>query len=142
MIKLIFFISLTINLISCAQLPTEKKIPSISDILAEKTQQDGRVCIDKSDIKGFGTGPFDTLFVDGNRDEYYIITTRLSCFSLDTAFQIGFESRSYQICGNRTDSIVTADYKCPIGKIFKLESRKKAHDLMDEAQAIRESMME
>ncbi|AWB68086.1 hypothetical protein C2869_17390 [Saccharobesus litoralis] len=115
-------------------------IPDLSATLANQTGQDGRACVDKGDIRGFGALNDRALFVDTMGDGYFVMTTLWSCYSLDTAFQVGFDSRSYQICGGRSDKILTSDEKCLVKQVFKFDDRKAAHQAVDKAELEREQL--
>lgn len=105
---------------------TEKaSVPSVSDLLLERTQQDGRACITVQDIRGYGLLDDDVVSIDAGR-HYYLATVRPGCRDLATSTRAAFKQRFSEICGGGVDKIFTRSDYCTIRQIFEFKDRNSA----------------
>lgn len=110
---------------------------NVSSLLLDTTGQDGRACLDVSDIRGYGVLDGDVISINTNR-EYYLATVLPGCMDLQTSTHAMFKQRFGEICGGGRNSVRTGGDNCTIRNIFEFEDRESAfavHDQIMEKQA-------
>ena len=113
-------------------------MPNISSTLLDTTGQNGRACIDTSDIRGYGVLDQDVISIDA-RSNYFLATVLPGCNDLATSARAMFSSRFYEVCGGGMDHLRTSDDNCTIRNIFEFESREEAFIAHDAAMAARKA---
>ena len=116
-------------------------LPSMSEMLRDTTEQNGRACVDESDIDGYGVLENDVISIDGGQD-YYLATVLPGCNSLTTSIGVIFGDNFGEICGQRGDEIITGDNSCQIHQIFEFDDREEAFDAFNDVMEVRERMGE
>jgi len=114
--------------------------PSMDQMLAQLTEQDGRACIRISDIKGYGPLSDHMLSVSGRRKEHFLVTTMYSCLSMSDSLGVAFSASFAEVCGGGMSRVTTRSESCPIKHIFKFASRDDAFTTIDVAKARREAI--
>ncbi len=127
------------GLVSCSSL--NSNIPNFDELLKAQTEQNGRECIQDSDIVGYGSLDDSVVSVDSRgRGEYFLITTLYQCQSLAFTGSAAFVGGFAELCGGGRDKIFTGEESCPIKSIFKFESREAAFAAFDRAEETRKQM--
>ncbi len=117
----------------------QSTIPSVNDLLAADTGQDGKTCIRQVDINGYGVLNDYAISVDTRGKKHYIVTTMYRCPTLNTGFQAGFDGNRFDFCPIR-DRLITSDEACPVKAIYEFESRQQAFATFNQAEEVRKSM--
>ncbi len=125
---------------ACANMG-DRDVPSVSDLLMDRTDQNGRACVRKADIQGFGVLEDNWVSIDG-RGEYYLASVLPGCQSLSTSPRALFESRFYEVCGGGSGRLYTADESCTIQHVFEFETRKDAFAAWRAVEEERERLLE
>lgn len=102
--------------------------PNISYVLLDNTGQNGRACINTSDIRGYGLLDQDVISIDAGR-HYYLATVMPGCIDLASSTRAIFSSRFAQVCGGGMDRIHTQDDSCTIRTIFEFDNRETAFEV-------------
>ncbi|WP_339617011.1 DUF6491 family protein [uncultured Gilvimarinus sp.] len=113
-------------------------MPNISSTLLDTTGQNGRACIDTSDIRGYGVLDQDVISIDA-RNNYYLATVMPGCNNLETSARAMFSSRFYEVCGGGMDHVRTGGDNCTIRNIFEFANREEAFAAHDAAMAARKA---
>ncbi len=121
-------------------------LPSMSELLRDATEQDGRACVDKSDIEGYGVLENNVISIDGERD-YYLATVSPGCddnltISVDRDLGNDFGDDFDRICGEGGDDLGLDDDDCEIHQIFEFDDREDAFDAFNDVMEARERMGE
>lgn len=112
---------------------SQKDVPSMSQLLAKETVQNGRACVRQSDIRGFGIPERNVVSIDG-RQKYYLATVMPGCINLETSARAFFEGNFFEVCGQTGDRIVTQDESCTINQIFEFENRDQAFETLEKVK--------
>jgi hypothetical protein len=99
--------------------------PEVKKMLAEATGQNGRACVRKDYIQGYGVLKHDIVSIDSRRN-YYLATVLPGCTDLQTSMRAFFNSDFYKVCGGKMDKMVTRDNHCVIHQLYEFDSRKEA----------------
>lgn len=130
-----------VNLTACASMQID--LPDYDELLKAQTEQNGRVCIRDSDIRGYGVLDDSVVSIDARRpNEYYLLTTVYQCHSLMISGSAAFVGGFSELCGGGRDKIFTGDDSCPIKSIFKFESQDQAFAAFDQAKETRKQLKE
>jgi len=135
--------ALVAALSSCAT----TRLPSMSEMLRDATGQDGRACVDTSDIDGYGVLENNVISIDGERD-YYLATVSPGCddddlaTSVDGDFDRDFGDDSDEICGESGDELDTDEGDCEIHQVFEFDDREEAFETFNDVMEVRERMGE
>lgn len=113
----------TAVLASCASIGGD--VPSAQKLLSETVAQNGRACVRKTDIRGFGVLKHNIVSIDA-RHNYYLATVLPGCTDLQTTARAYFSGDFYEVCGGKMDKMVTRDNHCVIGKLYEFEDRAAA----------------
>ena len=116
-------------------------MPNISTTLLDTTGQDGRACVDTSDIRGYGVLEQDVISIDA-RNNYYLATVLPGCNNLEVSARAMFSSRFYEVCGGGMDHVRTGGDNCTIRNMFEFENREEAFAAHDAAIAARKAAAE
>ncbi|KAA9130329.1 hypothetical protein F3N42_13410 [Marinihelvus fidelis] len=133
-----FIVLFAATLISaCTNQPSK---PTSSDYLAAfkaETGQDGRACVNNSDINGYGTlDPDSVVSIDSRRmNEYFVAVTNRRCDGIGTSSVAAIGGNDWELCGGRMDTITVAGDRCTIGGLFAYDSREAAFDSWDRVKA-------
>ncbi len=134
------------------------RLPSMSEMLRDATEQDGRACVDEDDIDGYGVLENNVIGIDGERD-YYLATVSAGCdddleISIDedsdddlvddsdNDFGDDFGSDSDEICGESGDELDADEDDCEIHQIFEFDDREDALEVFNDVMEARERMGE
>lgn len=115
--------------------------PSMSEMLRDTTEQDGRACVRESDIDGYGVLENDVISIDGGQD-YYLATVLPGCNNLATSIGLMFSDNFGEICGQRGDEVRTGRDTCQIHQVFEFDDREEAFEAFNDVMEVRERMGE
>ncbi|MDO3383101.1 DUF6491 family protein [Gilvimarinus algae] len=107
-------------------------VPTIDTVLLDRTGQNGRACIDASDINGFGVLEKDVISIDA-RQKYYLATVMPGCNDLALSPRALFHERFGEVCGGGMDSMRTGGDKCTLKHIYEFDDRSAAFAAHEEA---------
>lgn len=125
----------------CSTVESKPRPPSMDTLLAGLTEQNGRACIRRTDIRGFAVLNDQLLSVSGRRKEHFLVTLPYSCNSLDISFQLAFTGTFSDVCGGGArDQIITREESCPIRHIYSFKSRDEAFATLELARKKREAL--
>jgi hypothetical protein len=122
---------------SCAS--TGGDLPSMGEMLRDTTGQNGRACIRKGDIQGYGVLDGDVVSIDATRN-YYLATVLPGCLDLTTSMGAAFRGDFNEVCGGSADKVFTQDNHCTINQMFEFKSREEAFDTFHSIQEKREQL--
>ena len=126
-------------LVSCSSLGVN--LPSYDNLLKAQTEQNGRACLGQNNIRGYGMLDDDVISISATgKNRYYLVTTLMQCYSLQTSFSAGFKGDFSELCGGGRDKILTSEESCPIKSIFEFESREEALATFEKADKIRRDL--
>ncbi|MEP0357264.1 DUF6491 family protein [Paraglaciecola sp.] len=129
------------SLVSCSSLNVD--VPSYDELLRAETEQDGRACVRQRSIRGYGLLDDDLISISSSgKKRYYLATTFMQCYSLQTGFQAGFKGDFFEVCGGRNDKIITSDEACPIKSIYEFENREAAFAVVKKIEKIQDVIRE
>jgi hypothetical protein len=140
------------------------RLPSMSEMLRDATEQDGRACVDEDDIDGYGVLENNVIGIDGERD-YYLATVSAGCddnlkISVGDDFGNDFDSDddlvddsdndsdtdfgndSDEICGESGDELDADEDDCEIHQVFEFDDREEALEVFNDVMDARERMGE
>lgn len=123
---------------SCTSNPS---LPRFDTMLQESTGQNGRACVRKSDIDGYGVLKHDIVSIDGGR-KYYLATLMPGCMDIQTSMAALFAGRFIEVCGGSNDRIVTREESCQIRQMFEFESREAAFEVYESLVEKRQQLQE
>lgn len=129
--------ALTTALVGCAT----TDIPSMTDLLRDTTEQDGRACVRRADIDGYGVLENNIISIDGGQD-YYLATVTPRCDNLASSIDTMFSNNFGEICGQSGDVVRTGRRSCEIDQVFQFDDREEAFDAFNEVMNARERMGE
>lgn len=132
---LVLFAAMLIS--ACANQPTMPTSQDYLQAFKAETGQDGRACVDNSDINGYGTlDPDSVVSIDSRRqNEYFVAVTNRRCDGISTSSVAGIGGDDWQLCGGRMDTITVAGDRCTIGGLFAYDSREAAFESWDRVKA-------
>lgn len=131
----------TLAVLTSACTTTGGEVPSMAEALSEITGQNGRACVDKADIQGYGVLEEDIISIDSQQD-YYLATVLPGCTDLVTSIGVAFQGGFGEICGQTSDSVITNENTCTINQMYEFESRDEAFEAYNEALQQREELKE
>jgi hypothetical protein len=121
------------------------RLPSMSEMLRDATEQDGRACVDEDDIDGYGVLENNVISIDGERD-YYLATVSSGCddlaISVDGDSDTDFGNDSDEICGESGDELDADEDDCEIHQVFEFDDREEALEVFNDVMEARERMGE
>ncbi len=121
---------------SCA---STSDLPNMGEMLRDATGQNGRACIRKGDIQGYGVLDGDVVSIDATRN-YYLATVLPGCLDLTTSMGAAFRGDFNEVCGGSADKVLTQENHCTINQMFEFESREEAFEVFDAVQEKREQL--
>lgn len=116
-------------------------LPSMSEMLRDATEQDGRACVREPDIDGYGVLENNVISIDGGQD-YYLATVLPGCNNLATSIGVVFADNFGEICGQRGDELYTDEDSCQIHQVFEFDDREEAFETFNDVMEVREQMGE
>jgi hypothetical protein len=116
---------------------TTEEVPSAAKLLQEVTGQNGRACIQKDDIQGYGVLEDDIISIDATRG-YYLATVLPGCQDLQTSIGIILTGDFNEVCGQSLDEVVTNEDYCTINQMYRFDSREEAFNTYQMIQERRE----
>ncbi len=116
-------------------------LPSMSEMMRDVTEQNGRACVRESDIDGYGVLENNVISIDGGQD-YYLATVLPGCNNLATSVGVMFGDNFGEVCGQRGDQLHTNEDSCHIHQVFEFDDREEAFEAFNDVMEVRERMGE
>lgn len=137
--KTISIATVALAVLTSACSTTGESVPSLADTLHDVSGQNGRACVDKGDIQGYGVLDDNIISIDGRR-EYYLATVLPGCLDLVTSIGVAFKGGFGEVCGRTSDSVMTNDSHCTINRMYEFDNRDDAFAAYNQAKQQREAL--
>ena len=140
--RLILSVLLLVLLAACGTTPEdeqEPKVPSLDEMLAQMTEQNGKACIRVRDIENHRAVDDGVISVSTRRGDHYLLTTAFSCRFLGSSSGT-LVSDSWGTLCRGSGTVVDHEISCPVRHIYEFPSREAAMMALKSAQAHREAM--
>lgn len=136
-----FVYTLLCSVVLVSSCSTNPSLPRFDTMMQEATGQNGRACVRKGDIDGYGVLKHDIVSIDGGR-KYYLATLMPGCMDIQMSMAALFSGRFIEVCGGSNDKIVTREESCQIRQMFEFESREAAFEVYDSLVEKRQQMQD
>jgi hypothetical protein len=131
---------LPVLLAACGTAPEQKKpeLPSLDEMLARVTEQDGGACITVRDMEGHRVVGDGVISVGTHRGDHYLVTTVQSCRFMGNSSGT-IVSDSWGTFCRGTGTIVDHGRTCMVRHVYEFPSSEAAMAALKVAQARREA---
>lgn len=133
-IKTIFLSTITLSLVACSTTAVTPTAMEMNDTLAEITGMDGKACLRIRDITGYTALSETVISARMLRRSQALLVTNKRCPGLQSTNAAIFDSTVTEICGGRTDSLITFRERCTVKSIFEFENQQAAFDAFEQAE--------
>lgn len=132
--RTLFLLTLLLGLLASGSTHASPSAMKMDKALAEISGQDGTACLRIRDISGYTALSESVVSARMLRGAQALLTTNRRCPELQATNAAIFDSTVTQICGGRTDSLITLHERCTVKSIFEFEDDKAASEAFRQAE--------